>query len=360
MIINLDNVDIAQNKDENLIKVVQGSFALHSYGILERKPNDLDLIIFSKKIKSLSFLNQKLMIELSKNKNLDVKLSTPFFKKLEFKNLDLNIEIILAKFLKPNIYKKIKKNLYLVKPEYAILTKIFQISVVLSNSFLGSDNLNFQKILAILQDLKIILKNKLLFHKTRAFIRKNLLNIIINNFILDFFLRDNVELIWFSKNAYKFELINSIEGNKFLSKKIKSIFHLNKNSRNLFNNLMVINDYFLKNKYNIISKINSLNKSKYVLSSNEIYLENVNFFFDNFKMINKQNIIFNSKISPNWDTEIIEINKSFPFIKVFKVVSLKYKINENLNKNQILLYSSNNQEFLLNTLYKLVVLLVFI
>ncbi|MDW2921657.1 hypothetical protein R7X46_01320 [Mesomycoplasma ovipneumoniae] len=77
-------------------------------------------------------------------------------------------------------------------------------------------------------------------------------------------------------------------------------------------------------------------------------------------MINKQNIIFYSKISPNWDTEIIEINKSFPFIKVLKVVSLKYKINENLNKNQILIYSSNKQEFLLNTLYKLVVLLVFI
>ncbi|MCP9306546.1 hypothetical protein [Mesomycoplasma ovipneumoniae] len=360
MIINLDNVDIAKNKDENLIKVVQGSFALNSYGILERKPNDLDLIIFSKKIKSLRFLNQKLMIELSKNKNLDVKLSTPFFKKLGFKNLDLTIEIILAKFLKPNIYKKIKKNLYFVKPEYAILVKIFQISSVLSNHFLGSDNLNFQKIIITLQDLKIILKNKLLFHKTRAFIRKNLLSIIINNFIFDFFLRDNIELIWFSKNAYKFELINSIEGNKFLSKKIKSLFYLNKNSRNLFNNLMVINDYFLKNKYNIISKINSLNKSKNVLSSNEIYLENVNFFFDNFKMINKQNIIFYSKISPNWDTEIIEINKSFPFIKVFKDLSLKYKINENLNKNQILIYSSNNQEFLLNTLYKLVVLLVFI
>ncbi|WP_337899417.1 hypothetical protein [Mesomycoplasma ovipneumoniae] len=85
MIINLDNVDIAQNKDENLIKVVQGSFVLNSYGILERKPSDLDLIIFSKKIKSLRFLNQKLMIELNKNKNLDVKLSTPFLKNLNLK-----------------------------------------------------------------------------------------------------------------------------------------------------------------------------------------------------------------------------------------------------------------------------------
>ncbi|MDW2835364.1 hypothetical protein R7V75_00110 [Mesomycoplasma ovipneumoniae] len=360
MIINLDNVDIVQNKDDNLIKVVQGSFVLNYYGILQRKPNDLDLIIFSKKTKSLRFLNQILKIELNKNKNLDVKLSMPFFQKLEFKNLDLNVEIILSKFLKPNIYKKIKKNLYFVKPEYAILVKIFQISEVLSNKFLGSDNLNFQKILVTLQDLKIILKNKLLFHKTRSFIKKNLLNIIVNRFIFDFFLKNNIELIWFSKNEYKFELINSLQGNKLLSKKIKSLFCLNKYSRNLFSNLMVINDYILKNKYNIITKINTLNESERTLFSNEIYLKNVNFFFNNFKMINTKNIVFSSKISPNWESEIIEINKTFPFIKILKIVSLKYKINENLNKNEILIYSNNDQEFLLNTLYKIVVLLAFI
>ncbi|VEU61324.1 Uncharacterised protein [Mesomycoplasma dispar] len=299
-------------------------------------------------------------IEFNENKNLDLKLSTPFFQKLEFKNLDISVEIILAKFLKSNIYKKIRKNLYFVKPEYAILVKIFQVSVVLSNNFLGSDNLNFQKIIVTLEDVKILLKNKLLFQNTKKFIKKNLLNIIINSFIFDFFLKNNVELIWFSKNEYKFELVNSLEGNKFLSRKIKSLFCLNKYSRNLFNNLTTINDYILKSKYNIINKINSLNGSKNVLSSNEIYLKNVNFFFDNFQMINRQNIIFNAKISPNWNTETIEISKKFPFIKILKIVSLKYKINENLDNYEILIYSNENQEFLLNTLYKIVVLLTFI
>ncbi|WP_069099577.1 hypothetical protein [Mesomycoplasma ovipneumoniae] len=123
---------------------------------------------------------------------------------------------------------------------------------------------------------------------------------------------------------------------------------------------MVINDYILKNKYNIITKINTLNESERTLFSNEIYLKNVNFFFNNFKMINTKNIVFSSKISPNWDNEIIEINKLFPFIKILKILSLKYKINENLNKNEILIYSSNDREFLLNTLYKIVVLLAFI
>lgn len=360
MKINLDNIDIIQNNSDDLIKVVQGSYVLNFYGLLERKPNDLDLIIFSKNIRSLRFINQKLSIELNKNKNLDVKLSTPFFKKFEFKNSNLKTEIILAKFLKSNIYKKIRKNLYFVKPEYAILVKIFQVSVVLSNNFLGSDNLNFQKIIVTLEDVKILLKNKLLFQNTKKFIKKNLINIIIDSFIFDFFLKNNVELIWFSKNEYKFELVNSLEGNKFLSRKIKSLFCLNKYSRNLFNNLMTINDYILKNKYNIINKINSLNGSKNVLSSNEIYLKNVNFFFDNFQMINRQNIIFNAKIFPNWNTETIEISKKFPFIKILKIVSLKYKINENLDNYEILLYSNENQEFLLNTLYKIVVLLTFI
>ncbi|WP_232510576.1 hypothetical protein [Mesomycoplasma dispar] len=360
MIVNFKNMSLVKNGNSELIKVIQGSSALKFFGLLKREPKDIDLIFFHFNIRSLKFLNQELNAELKNESNLEVGFQIQIFKKIKHTNSGKNIEIILGKFLSPRCYKRISKNLLLVKPEYAVLVKIFQLSVLLSNKFLFSNKFNIEKIAVTINDLKKLLMIKWLFNKTKEFLNKNLINIITNSFVFEFFLKNNVELMWFSINYYQFELINSLEGNKFLSRKIKSLFSLNKYSRNLFNNLMTINEYILKNKYDIINKINSLNKSKNVVSSNEIYLKNVNFFFDNFQIINKQNIVFNSKISTNWNTETIEISKKFPFIKIFKIISLKYKINEKLSVNEILIYSNENQEFLLNTLYKIVVLLTFI
>ncbi len=107
-------------------------------------------------------------------------------------------------------------------------------------------------------------------------------------------------------------------------------------------------------------KINSLNKNEKIISSNEIYLADINYFFENFKNINKQNIVFISKISTNWNTETVEINKNFKFINFFKLMSLKYKINNQLGNKEISVYSNKNNEFLINTLYKLVLILAFI
>ncbi|WP_240536367.1 hypothetical protein V2P41_01280 [Mesomycoplasma hyopneumoniae] len=362
MKISLPNIKLIQNNNENLIKVIQGSFALNFYGLINRKPKDLDLLIFSKNNKSIQFLNKTLKNNLEKVVNLTTKINTNFFKKFQSKDPDLEIEVILAKFLNSKCYKKIGKNFYFVKFEYAVLAKIVQISVVLSNRFLSSNNLNLQKIMETLQDTKTILKNKLVFNKVKHFIKKNLINIIINNFTFDFFTRNRVELIWFSENFYKYDLINAIEGGNFLSKKIKSLYScsLSKKSRNLFNNLMVMNDYILKNKNKIIEKINFLNGVKNKIATNEIYLQDVNFFFNNFQIINKKNIIFKSKISASWNLEIIEINKYFTFLKILRILDLKYKINQQLNDKEILIYSNENKEFIFSTLYKLIVLLTFI
>ncbi|NYN92297.1 hypothetical protein GOM18_03190 [Mycoplasma hyopneumoniae] len=91
-----------------------------------------------------------------------------------------------------------------------------------------------------------------------------------------------------------------------------------------------------------------------------IKLGNSGFFFNNFQIINKENIIFKSKISPSWNLEIIEINKYFTFLKILRILDLKYKINQQLKDKEILIYSNENKKFILRTLYKLVVLLTFI
>ncbi|WP_243216026.1 hypothetical protein [Mesomycoplasma hyopneumoniae] len=83
-------------------------------------------------------------------------------------------------------------------------------------------------------------------------------------------------------------------------------------------------------------------------------------FFNNFQIINKKNIIFKSKISASWNLEIIEINKYFTFLKILRILDLKYKINQQLNDKEILIYLNENKEFIFSTLYKLVVLLTFI
>ncbi|WP_348602763.1 hypothetical protein [Mesomycoplasma hyopneumoniae] len=79
-----------------------------------------------------------------------------------------------------------------------------------------------------------------------------------------------------------------------------------------------------------------------------------------FKSSIRKNIIFKSKISPSWNLEIIEINKYFTFLKILRILDLKYKINQQLKDKEILIYSNENKKFILRTLYKLVVLLTFI
>ncbi len=47
MKISLPNIKLIQNNNENLIKVIQVSFVLNFYGLINRTPRDLGLLIFS-------------------------------------------------------------------------------------------------------------------------------------------------------------------------------------------------------------------------------------------------------------------------------------------------------------------------
>ncbi|WAM01260.1 hypothetical protein NWE60_01160 [Mycoplasmopsis felis] len=143
-------------------------------------------------------------------------------------SLGKKIEIILAKFLPKNTYKKINKKINMVWPEYTLLAKIFQISSLLSDDYLTNDKFNLNKLNNSITDLQVLLKNKLLVNKTKKFIFKYLTKILINNFIFDFFYKNKVDFLLYSQNIHKLKILNILSKSKNLSDEIIHLFNLSR------------------------------------------------------------------------------------------------------------------------------------
>ncbi|WP_322935232.1 hypothetical protein RRG40_04560 [Mycoplasmopsis felis] len=341
-------------------KIIQGSYVIKYNKLISRETNDIDILIIPTNNYDLDFIHTEIIKEINLIKSIKYDFNSNLFIKFTDISLGKKIEIILAKFLPKNTYKKINNKINMVRPEYTLLAKIFQISSLLSDDYLTNDKFNLNKLNNSITDLQVLLKNKLLVNKTKKFIFKYLTKILINNFIFDFFYKNKVDFLLYSQNIHKLKILNILSKSKNLSDEIIHLFNLSRIKKEKLQNLIILNDYILRNKLVIFEQINKLNDTNQVLKNNVVWLKNIKNFFDHFKKLNIKKIEFKSKYNFFWNREYIEISPAFSNKKYLNEIGLKYKFNNNLKDNEIVVYKNKQSQYLLNTLYKLLVFLVFI
>ncbi|WP_322961705.1 hypothetical protein [Mycoplasmopsis cynos] len=354
---NLKLKSILSNNKCNYIKIIQGSTALNYYNLLKRKNNDIDLLVFDKNDIRVSNINSLFFNDIKCNSNIIVENNIGFYTRFIVPEINnINIEVIFVKIINKNWYKKVIKNIYMVQPEYAFLVKIFQLYSLISEKSFLSERLNVKKIFETIDDLKILCKNKLLYNKTKIFIRKNLIDIIINDFMFSYFIKSDLDIGNLFKNKTKILLINKLSMGTYLSFKITQLFNFSKKDTEKINNIIIISKFILKNKKYFFNYNDIL---KNTISTNELGI-NFDEFISKIAFINKSKVILTHQASELWKKEIVEINDEFVYKNILKFINLKFLINNKLSKNEIKIFCSESKLFLLNNLYKIILLLVLI
>lgn len=251
-------------------KIIQGSYVIKYNKLISRETNDIDILIIPTNNYDLDFIHTEIIKEINLIKSIKYDFDSNLFIKFTDISLGKKIEIILAKFLPKNTYKKINNKINMVRQEYTLLAKIFQISSLLSDDYLTNDKFNLNKLNNSITDLQVLLKNKLLVNKTKKFIFKYLTKILINNFIFDFFYKNKVDFLLYSQNIHKLKILNILSKSKNLSDEIIHLFNLSRIKKEKLQNLIILNDYILRNKLVIFEQINKLNNTNQVLKNNVV------------------------------------------------------------------------------------------
>ncbi|VEU67849.1 hypothetical protein [Mycoplasmopsis pulmonis] len=371
-------------QDFNFKLVIQGSFVLKKEKVISRNPNDLDLILISDEIDSIT-KNKNWNILKSKLKIISTYVDNPIFKKvlIEFDNKKIFLEIHLMKKLDEKFYYKLlNKNIYAVTIEFAKIAKIFQIYDLKDTKnwkFVNKE----KKIKQTIEDLGNIFiseneVDKLIKNENNI----TYLTILSNSSIL-FFLRNWNYCTFFSEDFTLIKSIDKVFADRRLIKWMTKFFYsldfqkikiINKIVDIFIRNKIVFLDIlFEKNnfknfelkeqKQNFVSK----NKSNFFYG-NVIFLNNFELIVDAIKFflfkifINETKVNFIDEIqilfrdSKLWNHENILISKKFKYKNILEKWNIKYIYSNDIDENQIFL-PIQNQKILLENIIILYVFL---
>ncbi|WP_427867616.1 hypothetical protein [Mycoplasmopsis arginini] len=212
-----DNINKFNKRYNKKIKIIiKGSWALQHKGLIDRKPNDIDLCFINNenladKRKFINFLAKEINATLIREDENLITIKDKKYGKIEF---------ILFEHINNLLLEKVKETVYIANTNFLITGKILMLNYVMSNYYLHPDKR--EKIETTIRDLMFINKQNSFIDKFNSnTLEPVILNLISNSvFIFVFYKYDT--FLWWSKefNDYIFEN-NDI--NTFFNK-IKSIF----------------------------------------------------------------------------------------------------------------------------------------
>ncbi|WGI36652.1 hypothetical protein [Mesomycoplasma lagogenitalium] len=346
--------------------IVQGSFALNYHKLINREPNDLDFVVLNDSNLNSNYLNDKVDLWISKLNVIKIYSTNKVFKKISimFNNEIIEIEIILAKNIKNHYYNEFFKNIYIVSKEYAIMAKIAQIGTLLSANYWKRKDFSIIKIFNTFNDFDNFVKNKEVFNNFIIDRNRIIFDYVLSNYIFWFFYHRENQMPYYSKNNWKISLMSEIEPKKVNIK----MFSLLKPTHLYYEIFMKAIDDLLINKHLFLNNIFKNNKNSQfsnLNNGNEIYIEKINIIFPMIKLMFNLNNINNEIVikkyeSKNWTKELVIINKNSKFKFILDNLSIKYRINKNVDKEVILIPGSKNNFYLINNIFLVYILLIMI
>lgn len=212
-----DNIKKFNKRYNKKIKIIiKGSWALQHKGLIDRKPNDIDLCFINNenltdKRKFINFLVKEIEATLIREDENLITIKDKKYGKIEF---------ILFEHINNLFLEKVKETVYIANTNFLITGKILMLNYVMSNYYLHADKR--EKIETTIRDLMFInKKNSFIDEFNSNTLEPVILNLINNSvFIFVFYKYDT--FLWWNKefNDYVFE---NNEINTFFNK-IKSIF----------------------------------------------------------------------------------------------------------------------------------------
>ncbi|MGY6172468.1 hypothetical protein ACW95P_03940 [Candidatus Mycoplasma pogonae] len=348
--------------------IIQGSFALKKYNLISREPADID-ILFSSDEKNIELSDKKWSILM---KNFDVTkkiIDNDIFKKYEvnWAGKKIIFECLLTKNISSEMYKIIKNNVYIITKEYALLTKISQLSKIIFFDTIISKEVNVNKLINVINDIdKISLKlfSKKFIFKCKKILYKSIhldnitwffyfdynMNLFLKNFNLlinilkKFKLREHVILFleyiyihFFNNVVYKKMESSDI----FISNKNLLMHYLEKKKFNQTLDILdtkgkIMIDLFIENKNIKFTNQRIGNVINYENANSIFYFLKKVFFV---KMKNKLNIDFRIvlklKRDANWNLENLTIANDSKLKNIFKKNKIPFVENALLKSNEI-------------------------